>query len=185
MPGIRIFGNAVLSLMTKLSTGYWDLFDPTNGYTAIHADVAKLIPCEKVSRRYFFESDLLFRLSTFRVVVVGIPMDARYGDEESGLKVGRIIGEFARNHVRNFFKRIVYNYLLRDMPLASLQLLAGVVLLAFGALFGGWHWWLSMTTHVQATAGTVMIPTMCILMGLQLVLAFLAYDIANVPRRPI
>lgn len=185
MPRIRIFGNAALSFMTKLSTGYWDVFDPTNGYTAIHADVANLIPYDKVSRRYFFESDLLFRLSTFRAVVVDIPMDAHYGDEKSGLKVGRIVGEFAGKHLRNLFKRFVYNYLLRDLPLASLQLLMGMALLAFGGSFGAWHWWLSATTHVEASAGTVMIPTMCILVGLQLVLAFLAYDIANVPRRPL
>ena len=185
MPSIRIIGNAILSMMTKLSTGYWDVFDPTNGYTAIHADVARYIPYGKISKRYFFESDMLFRLGTYRAVVIDIPMDASYGDESSGLNVGRIIGEFAGKHVRNFFKRIVYNYVLRDMPLASLQLLVGGVLLVFGASFGTWHWWRSVTTHVEATAGTVMIPTMCILVGMQLVLAFLAYDIANVPRRPI
>lgn len=185
MPGIRIFGNAALSFMTKLSTGYWDVFDPTNGYTAIHADVATLIPYDKVSRRYFFESDLLFRLGTFRAVVVDIPMDAHYGDEKSGLKVGRIVVEFAGKHLRNLIKRLLYNYVLRDLPLASFQLLTGIILLVFGGSFGGWHWWLSVTTHIEASPGTVMIPTMCILVGLQLVLAFLAYDIANVPRRPL
>ena len=185
MPPLRIFGNAALSFMTKLSTGYWDIFDPTNGYTAIHADVARLIPYDKVSRRYFFESDLLFRLGTFRAVVIDIPMDARYGDEKSGLKIGRIMGEFAVKHLRNLCKRFFYSYLLRDLPLASLQLLAGAALSLFGGVFGAWHWWRSASTHVQATPGTVMIPTMCILVGLQLILAFLAYDIANVPRRPL
>ena len=63
MPTTRIFGNAILSLMAKLSTGYWDIFDPTNGYTAIHAGIAELLPFSKISHRYFFESDLLFRLN--------------------------------------------------------------------------------------------------------------------------
>src|SRR3990167_585640 len=63
MPTLRLFGNALLSLITKLSTGYWDLFDPTNGYTAIHAAVAKHLPLEKISQGYFFESDILFRLN--------------------------------------------------------------------------------------------------------------------------
>src|SRR5690606_23713788 len=81
MPTIRIFGNAILSFMNKLSTGYWDIFDPTNGYTAIHRSLISVIPWNKVSDRYFFESDLLFRLNTFRAVVKDVPMVAQYGDE--------------------------------------------------------------------------------------------------------
>lgn len=185
MPRVRLLGNAALSLLTKLSTGYWDLFDPTNGYTAIHADVVGILPMEKISKRYFFETDLLFRLGTFRAVVMDVPMDASYGDEESGLRAGGVIGEFAVKHVRNFSKRILYSYLLRDLPLASLQLAFGILLLAFGAGFGGWHWWLSAKTGVAASAGTVMIATMAILVALQLVLAFLAYDISNTPRSPL
>ncbi|HZV64622.1 MAG TPA: glycosyltransferase family 2 protein, partial [Telluria sp.] len=64
MPPMRLFGNALLSLLTKLSSGYWDLFDPTNGYTAIHADAARHLPFDKISQRYFFETDMLFRLNT-------------------------------------------------------------------------------------------------------------------------
>lgn len=53
MPRIRVLGNSVLSLFSKFSTGYWHLFDPTNGYTAIHASVAKLLPFPKISERFF------------------------------------------------------------------------------------------------------------------------------------
>jgi dolichol-phosphate mannosyltransferase len=63
MPKVRLIGNAVLSLMNKLSSGYWDVFDPTNGYTAIHVDVLGRLPFDKISKRYFFESDMLFRLN--------------------------------------------------------------------------------------------------------------------------
>lgn len=77
MPPVRLFGNAVLSFLAKLSTGYWDLFDPTNGYTAIHSDVVSQFPFDKISNRYFFETDMLFRLNTFRAVVIDIPMDAQ------------------------------------------------------------------------------------------------------------
>lgn len=185
MPAIRIVGNAALSLLTKLSTGYWDIFDPTNGYTAIHADVARVLPLDKISQRYFFETDMLFRLGTFRAVVLDVPMDAVYGDESSGLRVGRIFVEFAFKHLRNFSKRIVYSYVLRDLPLATLQLLLGLGLLVFGAGFGGWHWWVSATTGVSAKLGTVMIATMSVLVSLQLILAFFAYDIASTPRLAI
>jgi dolichol-phosphate mannosyltransferase len=185
MPSIRLFGNAVLSLMTKLSSGYWDLFDPTNGYTAIYADVAQKLPYKKISRRYFFETDILFRLNTLRAVVVDIPMDARYGDEVSNLKISKIVGEFLAKHVRNFTKRLFYNYYLRDLSLASIELPLGLLLFSFGVTFGGWHWVRSIREDIITSPGTVMLSALPALMGLQLILAFLAYDIASVPRRPI
>lgn len=185
MPRVRLFGNAVLSLMTKLSSGYWDLFDPTNGYTAIHADVAKHLPFGKISRRYFFETDMLFRLSTLRAVVVDIPMDAKYGDEVSNLKISKIVGEFFLKHIRNFGKRIFYNYYLRDMSLASIELPLGVIMLIFGIVFGGYHWITSWQTGSLTPVGTVMLSAMPIIIGLQFILAFLAYDISSVPRRPL
>lgn len=184
MPKVRLFGNAVLSFMTKLSSGYWDLFDPTNGYTAIHADVARQLPFEKISRRYFFETDMLFRLNTLRAVVVDVPMDAQYGDEVSNLKISKIVGEFLVKHVRNFAKRIVYNYYLRDMSLASIELPLGILLFITGSGFGVYHWISSLEQGVATPAGTVMLAALPILMGAQLILAFLGYDIANVPRRP-
>lgn len=183
MPKIRLFGNALLSFMTKLSSGYWDLFDPTNGYTAIHTNVARHLSFSKISKRYFFETDILFRLNLLRAVVVDIPMDAKYCDEVSNLKISKIIGEFLIKHIRNFLKRIFYNYYLRDMSLASIELPLGLLMIIFGLTFGGWHWWASAHHHVVTTAGTVMLSALPVLMGLQLVLAFLAYDIASVPKR--
>lgn len=185
MPGKRLFGNAVLSFMAKFSTGYWDIFDPTNGYTAISARLAQVLPQERISQRYFFETDLLFRLGTLRAVVMDVPMDANYGDEVSNLKIGSVLGEFLSKHVGNFGKRLFYNYLLRDLSVASLELLFGVALLLFGTSYGAYHWWQSIATGQGAPTGTIMLAAMPVLVGLQLVLAFLAYDIASVPRHPI
>ncbi|OGS99158.1 MAG: glycosyl transferase family 2 [Gallionellales bacterium RIFCSPLOWO2_12_FULL_59_22] len=184
MPKSRLFGNAVLSLLTKLSSGYWDLFDPANGYTAIHAEVAQRLPFEKISPRYFFETDMLFRLNILRAVVVDVPMNAKYGDEISNLRISKIAGEFLVKHMRNFIKRIFYNYYLRDLSLASIELPLGMALLAAGTSFGGYQWLESAREGVVTPAGTVMLAALPILMGLQLVLAFLGYDIAAVPRRP-
>jgi dolichol-phosphate mannosyltransferase len=184
MPGLRIFGNAVLSFMTKFSSGYWDLFDPTNGYTAIHADVAKHLPFNKISNRYFFETDILFRLNILRAVVQDVPMDATYGDEVSNLKISKIVGEFLMKHCRNFSKRIFYNYYLRDLSIASLELPIGIVLMAFGIIFGLGEWVSSSSKGAVTPAGTVMLSALPILMGLQLILAFIAYDIAAVPKKP-
>ena len=185
MPKSRLIGNSLLSLMTKFSSGYWHVFDPTNGYTAIHAEVAKLLPFEKISKRYFFETDMLFRLNTLRAVVLDIPMHAKYGDETSNLKIRKIVGEFFFKHIRNFFKRIFYNYYLRDLSIASLELPIGVMMVLFGLSFGGIKWWHALHMGVVTSAGTVMLAALPLLMGLQLILAFLNYDISSTPTSPI
>lgn len=184
MPVMRLFGNAVLSFMAKLSTGYWDLFDPTNGYTAIHADVARRLPFSKISKRYFFETDLLFRLNIMRAVAVDVPMSAKYGEEASNLKISKIIFEFLFKHARNFLKRIFYNYYLRDLSLASIELPLGLLLVMFGIGFGLFSWLDSVQANAATPAGTVMFSALPILMGLQFLLAFLANDIGSVPRKP-
>lgn len=183
MPKARLLGNAALSFMTKLSSGYWDIFDPTNGYTAIHADVVKHLPYNKISSRYFFETDMLFRLNTLRAVVVDVPMDAVYGEEISNLKISKIFLEFLVKHTKNFYKRIFYNYYLRDMSLASIQLPLGLILFLFGVSFGAYHWFESINTGIFTPTGTIILATVSVLIGLQLILAFLAYDISSVPQR--
>lgn len=185
MPVVRLLGNAALSFMAKLSTGYWNLFDINNGFTALHARAARCLPFDKVSRRYFFETDLLFRLNIARAVVADIPMNARYGAEQSSLKISRIAGEFLAKHARNFGKRIFYNYFLRDMTVASLELVLGLGLSLFGLVFGLYHWIHAAQAGIATPLGTIMLAALPTLLGLQMLLAFVAYDVANVPRRPI
>lgn len=185
MPVIRIVGNAVLSFMTKLSSGYWDLFDPTNGYTAIHASVAAMLPLDKISKRYFFESDVLFRLNTVRAVVIDIPMQPAYGAEISNLHLTKILPEFLVKHTKNTFKRIFYNYYLRNFSLASIELIAGIIAIGFGSVFGTLSWIASAATGEEASAGTVMLAALPIMLGIQFVLAFFNYDISSTPRYPI
>lgn len=185
MPAARIFGNAVLSFMAKFSTGYWDIFDPTNGFTAIHRDVARSLPLQKISRRFFFETDMLFRLNILRAVVVDVPMDAKYADEVSNLKISRVAGEFFFKNVKNFLKRIFYSYYLRDMSLASLELPLGLGMMLFGGIFGANRWISSMETAMVTPTGIVMLAVLPILMGLQFVLAFIAHDVSSVPTRPL
>ncbi|MBN8536945.1 MAG: glycosyltransferase family 2 protein [Deltaproteobacteria bacterium] len=185
MPWTRLFGNAILSFMTKVSSGYWDLFDPTNGFTAIHRDVAKLLPFDKISRRYFFETDMLFRLNTLKAVVVDIPMEAKYDDEVSNLRISKIIGEFIFKHTRNFIKRIFYNYYLRDLSIASIELPVGLLLFSFGTCFGYSEWNNSYNTGKVASSGTVMLAAMPIILGVQLILSFFNYDTSNVPKKAL
>ena len=185
MPPIRLFGNAALSFINKLSTGYWSIMDPTNGYTAIHTAVLRELPLHKLEQRYFFETDMLYHLNTMRAVVHDVPMDAVYADEESSLKVSKVLPEFIVKHVNRFFKRYVYLYLLRDFNIGSLYSLLGVVLCGLGVVFGGWAWLRSLTTGQPATSGTVMLAALPLIIGIQFLIAFLHHDVERVPSQPL
>jgi hypothetical protein len=181
MPRLRVVGNSLLSFACKLSSGYWIVFDPNNGFTVIHAEVLRALPLHKLARDWFFESDLPFRLGTLRAVVCDVPMPARYGDERSSLIVRRVILPFARGHVVNTAKRLFYNYYLRNFNIASLEVALAVPLLAFGTWVGVTAWTEGAARNVPTTSGAVMLASLLVLVGIQLVLAFLSYDMQNVP----
>jgi hypothetical protein len=174
MPRARLIGNVALSFLTKLSTGYWNIFDPNNGFVAINAKVAMALPFEKIAKRYFFESDMLFRLGLLRAVVIDVPMNAIYADEISNLRVFREIPTFLFNHIRNLLKRIFYNYFLRDFSIASVELVLGTIFLFFGMVFGISNW---VGRSEPATAGTVMLAALPTILGFQLLMGFVSYDI--------
>lgn len=185
MPLPRLLGNAFLSFMTKLSSGYWRLFDPTNGYTAIHRVALKQMNLKRLNKRYFFETDVLIQLGDARAVVQDVPMHALYGDEVSNLKIHSVTFEFLFRHLFATFRRIFYSYMLRDFNLASLYLIFGNLLFFFGAIIGGFGWKQSIETSIPATTGTVMLSVLPILLGFQLIMFFLSYDIASSPTEPL
>lgn len=185
MPWIRLIGNSLLSFVTKLSSGYWNVFDPTNGYTAISRSMAVALPLTKIDPRYFFESDMLFRLNTFSAVVLDIPISSRYADETSNMSVIKIVPEFIAKHASNCCKRLLYNYYLRDFNIASLYFFIGMLSLVFGVVFGIKVWCGSITTGVSATSGTVMLAALPTLAGIQFLLAFFSFDFSCVPKIPV
>lgn len=185
MPRIRLAGNAALSFMAKASSGYWQLFDPTNGFTAIHAAVLAEIELDRMARRYFFESDLLYHLNQLRAVVVELPMSARYADEHSSLSPLRVAPGFAWGHLRNLTRRIGYSYFVRGFSLATVELMLALPLILFGLGFGIEHWIHSVRSGEAASAGTVMLSALPILLGSQLLLSWLNFDVASEPRTPL
>ena len=185
MPPIRLAGNALLSFLTKLSSGYWNIMDPTNGYTAIHANVLRALELDRVEKRYFFESDLLYRLNLLRAVVRDVPMVARYSNEISSLSVTRAAVEFLIKNLTRMVTRIFYTYYLRDFQVGSLLLVVGLILTSFGFTFGTYHWHRGQTLGVLNSNGTVMLAALPSLIGLQFLLNFLGADINSVPTQPI
>jgi len=185
MPFIRKAGNALLSFINKISSGYWNIMDPTNGFTAIHRSALEALPLEKINRGYFFESDMLFRLGTIRAVVRDVPMDSVYGDEKSHLNITKVLFQFSPRYLACYVKRVFYTYFLRDFNIASVELVLGLALVIFGALFGASAWIESSATGELTSTGTVMIAVLPLIIGIQLLLNSLNYDISNIPEIPL
>jgi glycosyltransferase involved in cell wall biosynthesis len=179
MPKIRIVGNLVLTFMTKFSTGFWHIFDANNGFTAIRGSILSELNLDKIDNRYFFESDMLFRLGMNQARVNDIPLPAKYGDEISNLRITRVLFEFPIKHARNYIKRIAYTYYLRDFNLASVELPVGILLSGFALALGGYSWIRGIITSTPTEIGTLILIAMCFLSGLQLLLAFLSHDTNN------
>jgi hypothetical protein len=147
--------------------------------------VLRELPLDKLDKGYFFESDMLFRLNTVHASIQDIPMKAVYGDEKSNLKVGKVIWPFFKGHMRNFFKRIIYNYFLRDFNIASLELVFGLIFFGFGVWFGLASWAEASAAGEPASAGTVMLSALPVILGVQFLLSFLQYDISATPKSPL
>ncbi|MDH5675468.1 MAG: glycosyltransferase family 2 protein [Myxococcales bacterium] len=182
MPWVRLIGNAGLSLMAKFSSGYWNLFDPTNGFTALEARVAQALPLDRIHPGYFFESDILFRLGVLRARVVELPLQAVYGDETSNLSVLHALLTFPFRHARNAIRRIGYSYFLRNFGIASLNLVSGSTLLTLGIVFGVQLGALWGATQEAATAGSVILAALPSLLGAQRLLSFIQHDVSDTPR---
>lgn len=185
MPTIRLLGNVGLSFINKLVSGYWDIMDPTNGYTAIRGEVAAALPLDKISRDYFFESDMLFRLSSLKAVVRDLPMRASYADENSSLRIMRVLFSFPGRYLVRFLKRIFYNYFLRDFNFGSLTLVIGTILFGGGAGFSVYHIVNNWNSTQPAPSGVVMMAALPIILGFQSLIFFFQQDISSVPRHPI
>ena len=185
MPFIRKVGNAGLSFLIKAASGQWHVFDPTNGYTAIHRAALDALDLAKLHPRYFFESSMLIMLRRIAAVVEDVPMPARYGVTPSHLSVGRTVLEFPWLLLRHGLRRILWQYFVVDFNAVSLFLVSGVPLVGYGVLFGLYHWIDSYRRNVLTPTGTVMLAVLPLILGFQLLLQALVLDVQNAPRRPL
>jgi glycosyltransferase involved in cell wall biosynthesis len=185
MPIVRRVGNLGLSFLTKVASGYWNVFDPTNGYIAISLDSLGSLDLPHVHKRYFFESSMLIELNLARAVIFEVPMPARYNGEVSSLSIRRTLLEFPVQLVKGLFRRIWLQYFVLDFSLGSLFMVFGVLMGIFGTIWGLYFWNKSIVTGIPASTGTVMIAVLPVILGFQLLLQSVAYDIQNVPRTPI
>ena len=183
MPRHRVFGNIVLSFMTKLASGYWHLFDPQNGYTAVRTEVLRNIPLDHVAKRYSFENDLLIHLNIQQVSAVDVPVPAVYGDEVSSIKLGKVVPELLDLLFRGFWRRVWYRYVLWSFSPIALLLFLGLASFVFGLGVAVWIAFV-IVGSIIATAGTVMLAALPLMIGTQMLISALQLDIQASPSTP-
>ncbi len=182
MPKARLAGNFVLTFLTKLASGYWNVFDPQNGYLAITSGTLRLLDLGRLSRRYFFENDMLINLNIFDARVCDVAMPSRYGTERSSMRLGRILCSFPFHLFRGYWHRFYRKHVLRDFSPVALFMLTGLPLLAWGTGFGLYTWGQSWLQNQFASTGTVMLSVLPFLVGFELVLQALVLEIRDTPR---
>jgi len=185
MPRLRHLGSVGLSFLTKAASGYWGIFDPCNGYTAIRGSVLAQLPMQSLARDYYFETSILVELNICRAVVTDVPIPAKYGDERSSMRLSRIFWSFPIGLARSFVHRVWLRHFVRDFGPPALFLLWGLVLTGWGSAFGGWKWVQSLQSGLPATPGSVMLAALPFLMGFQLLLQFAVMEIRDQPKRAL
>ncbi|MBF0327833.1 MAG: glycosyltransferase family 2 protein [Nitrospirae bacterium] len=183
MPWIRFFGNSILSFLLKVASGYWNIMDPTNGYTAIHRRVLEKIDLDKLSKGYFFESDMLIRLNIINAVVKDVSIPAKYGSENSSLKIKKIIFIFPQKLIKGLFRRLAFKYFIYDFNIASVYILVGIPTFLFGLIFGSIEWLRSIHSAMARPLGTIMLAVLPIILGAQLLLQAISIDINSIPKK--
>jgi glycosyltransferase involved in cell wall biosynthesis len=182
MPKRRLFGNIVLTFLTKMASGYWNLFDPQNGYTAIRAEVLRVLDLEAIHKRYFFENDMLIHLNFQGFRVKDVPIPARYGEEQSKMNLFHVSSTFPFLLLRKFFHRIYQRYVLRDFSPIALFLFLGLAFFGWGALYGIYLWAESVITGHPTPTGTIMLSLLPLILGFQLILQAIVLDIQQTPK---
>ena len=185
MPLIRRIGNMGLAFLSKAATGYWNLFDPTNGFVAIRSEILAQIPLDKIDCTYYFETSMLADLYLIGAVVKDVSMPARYQGESSNLSIRRVLFEFPLKLIATLIRRLVLKNFIYDFSMASIYLLTGLPLLIFGLTFGTYKWIYYARRNVPAPTGTVILPTLSVLLAIQFLLSAIEIDLRSVPTEPL
>ena len=136
VPFVRFFGNSVLSLLTKIASGYWHISDSQTGYTVVDKKILHTIDWDKMFKRYGQPNDLLIKLNVHNFTVRDIPQEPVYNvGEKSGIKIGRVIFTISNILVKGFFWRMKNKYVIRDFHPLVLFYLFGILLLFLSAVF--------------------------------------------------
>jgi glycosyltransferase involved in cell wall biosynthesis len=144
IPRVRYFGNAFLSLLTKIASGYWHIADSQSGYTAINRKALNAIDWDRMYKRYGQPNDLLVRLNVADLRVLDVPIDPVYNiGEQSGIRIKKVVFTISWLLIKMFFWRMKEKYIIRDFhPLIFFYFLGGFFALVTVLLFVRliWYW---------------------------------------------
>ena len=179
IPRVRYLGNAMLSLMTKIASGYWHVADSQSGYTAISLKALETIDWDKMYKRYGQPNDLLVRLNIHGFRVRDVPIRPIYGiGEKSGIRPLRMIPRLTLLLHRLFWYRMVQKYVIRDFHPLLFFYAAGSVLFPSGLLFG-LYLFLLRVFHGPVAATSALFAMFLFLSGLQFLLFAMWMDMEN------
>jgi len=183
IPHVRYLGNAVLSLLTKIASGYWHVADSQTGYTAIDRQTLLLLDLDAIYPRYGYPNDLLVHLNVYDRVVADVPVRPVYRiGETSGIRLGKVIPKMSWLLLKRFLWRLGAKYIVRDFHPLVFFYLFGALLFASGFAFGAWLIW--MRIFVTKVAPTSAIFSMFLMVtGLQLLLFAMWFDMER--NRPL
>ncbi len=176
MPMVRLIGNTFLSYLSKLSTGYWEIFDPTNGFIAFDSYALKKINYSKTDNRYFFETDILFRCSLQNINIKNISIDSSYNNHFSSLQPFKEIIPFFIKNLKLLFKRIIYQYFLFDFNVGSVNL---ILSLLFGLTSFFYLVYLLIKTNITniyTSSAEASFFSIVSIISMQFFLSFIFYD---------
>ena len=185
MPLKRRLGNLGLSFLSKAASGYWNIFDTNNGYTAIHASLVPKLDQSAIDRRFFFETSLLMELNLLGAVVKDVYIPARYQDESSNLSEMKMFFYFPPRLMEGLLRRLWTQYFLRDFNICSILLSSGSFLFVFGLIFGLYHWIKSALLNILTPTGTIMVAVLPVILGVQFLVQAVTLDVQNIPHEPI
>ncbi|MCL2435184.1 MAG: glycosyltransferase family 2 protein [Lentimicrobiaceae bacterium] len=176
MPAMRRIGNIGMGFLIKMTSGYWSIFDPTNGFFCIHSAVLKRVDFKRIAKRFFFESSLLIELYYTGAKIKDVAMPAIYAEEKSSLSIWKTLFTFPPKLFKALLRRIWLRYFIYDFNIGSLYIFFGIPLFLFGFIFGLVKWIHYAGLQMAAPTGTIMIAVISLVLGFQMVLAAIQYD---------
>jgi glycosyltransferase involved in cell wall biosynthesis len=181
MPKLRLFGNSLLSFLTKVSSGYWDIMDPQNGYTATTRQVLETLSIQDIYPRYGYPNDILIKLNAYGFRVIDVVMPPRYGTEKSKIRLWNYTPSVSWLLFTGFFWRMKEKYILQSFHPLVFFYITGLTLLPLGVLAGLYMSYLRVFVG-PISAGSILLPIFLIITGLQSLFFAMLFDMEAAKR---